>query len=495
MRSLREEVEFLRHGGQSEGNFPQWAITCMSAASLESVVAATDWSKTLNKGVTFTGHNAAGLGQAITRFHKNAGTLTPKVEDAISRLMIGSGPVLRIAHTPDWLPYRSVALLPVLLNSIAEKAMEAGRPESIEIFLVVDTDLAADKRIRRASIPDAFSKSGQLDLLNGISRKSGSRPIVHVGLPEHSHIDRVISDLEQHVRKHLRSLGFGRNSQALDFIITNLDTIREDLRAAHRSSTSVGEMNAAWLSRLVNNHWKLPTLFLAHTAASPYLLQAYAQVAASRPMIKNALGRLAELEPRIAASKYFATAVSGQASGFWIICEVCGARSNADMSAPGLACCECGTCGRSICISLQSSHPAEAQARVVPRVLSDSLLDSYFWNIAAGTSYVGSTEHVLITLAVARLLNWGTPIDVLWAANGAAAGAPEIVRSRKGADHMVTNRALFDAVIKKAEAGRLSIVYDLLYQGYTPTLDMWTHYLRTAGLNGSVDAEPVWLEV
>lgn len=462
---LRHAVESERTGRNSGVEWPAWALPSAAESSIQRIAAQSDWTRTLGHGEFHDLVDWSQIRAAISDTHQRAGTLTPAVQAALALIGDGGVTVLRIAHTPDWLPYRSVALLPLLLDEL-ERSLILARPaaRTVPLFLVVDADDARDRRMRYAAFPDSMHQGGELAVGCGISRRAGRRTAAFLAPPDARALSAAIQCLANHARDHLRALGFGRASATAVFVRHNLEHISADLVAAGKHSRSLSDFNTAWLSRLVNHRWGLPTLFAQQAALAPLLDTCF----------RATVSRLSE--------------TGSVSDAFWLVCPKCGSRAHALVDVVGMATAECTTCSCTLRMDGPSNRPDD-RALLMPRLAAERLLDELLWNTPLGASYVGSAPHVLPHLAQAD----NPPIEVLWLAAGPSLGAPELIDRFRSS--LSSKQQLWDARASLAQMarGRATIAYDLLYDGHQATLDRWRSALRAYGLNSAPPPNPKWL--
>lgn len=463
--NLRRAVELERLGHSSDVRWPTWVIPSVSEPLLSRVVENSNWDRTLRTAEFHDLVDWPLLSSAIAETHRRAGTLTTAVERALTQLTSGDGTILRIAHTPDWLPYRSVALLPLLLDELA-RSVRLRRPDicTVQIFLVVEADDARDSRMRWAAIPDLTRRNGELMVGCGLSRRTARRIAASLPPPDDHQLALTDRKLGDHCKEHLRMLGVSRFGNSAAFLRENLTCISEDLSAAQATAQSLSDFNTTWLSRLVNRRWGLPTLFVQYSVIAPYLgkcIRATAAHLASRGHHRD---------------------------GFWLVCSSCGSRIRAEVNGVGDTTEECPACSRRIRAGGELL-PHEGSGMLMPRLAAEVALDDLLWNTPLGASYIGSAAHVLGQLATAEEAR----SELLWMAPGTILAAPELIN--KFQRSLAFRRPIPDVnkSMARMSAGRASIAYDLLYDGHERTLERWRSTLRRRGLNATPPPAPGWL--
>lgn len=462
---LRRAVELERLGQPSDIRWPAWVIPSVAEPSLSRVVEKTNWNRTLRTAEFHDLVDWPSLGAAIAATHRRAGTLTTAVQAALALIAGGEGTILRIAHTPDWLPYRSVALLPLVLDELARnlRLAQPGIP-TVQIFLVVEADDARDSRMRWAAIPDLTRRNGELAVGCGVSRRTGRRIAASLPSPDDIQLALAVRKLSDHFREHLRMLGVSRSGEAAAFMSENLVRISEDLSATRVVARSLSEFNTTWLSRLVNGRWGLPTLFVRQAVIAPYL------------------------DDCTQATATHLSSCGHQQDGFWLVCISCGSRMPAAVNGVDGTSGECPACSRIIRAG-GKLRSRERPGMLMPRLAAEVALDDLLWNAPLGASYIGSTSHVLQQLTSAEEAR----VELLWMAPGTILGAPELINQFRRS--LTFRRPISDVSesLARMAKGQASIAYDLLYDGHERTLERWRSTLRSRGLNVSPQPTPGWL--
>lgn len=483
MLTARELVTRVRLGGRA----PHLPPVLQSAAAEESLRAVAEAVQTLRvRPITPWGDiDADGVRREATRFHSRAGTLTPVVAQCIDMLLLQSYAILRIAHTPDLLPYLAVALLPVLMNVLADELLLKGVP-TVQVFLVIDADESADLRVRTAIVPSATRSDGELRLRVPPS-SSRHRVLAYAEKPTEEVIRQWQTTLRDHSRSHLALLGAPRVGHVQEEVVTNLTELSADLSYAQAAATSLGDFSAIFLSRLVNLHWRLPTVFIPQIAVAPFMYPVLAAVDAQLARIRPESVRAVENLNRWGIETPSAAALLPDSPQYWLVCRRCGRRTSmADVRKPAHG--ECVSCGRRYLIDI-GRFPGPEDPIVVPKVRIDSLLDVVAWGAQAGTSYVGSSEHCFVTMETLACL--GIPfIDVLWTPSVRRLGpVQEALRVGGPARAHLAPSALAksEEMTARIRLGRASIVYHTLYEGFESIRQSWDERLRNYGLNAALE--------
>ncbi len=364
----------------------------------------------------------SGLIETIRAFHERADTYTPEVATNISRIVDSSVPLIRFAHTPDFLPYTGVLSNLVLCDAISSASLSQGVP----VMLVVDADTVEDSRMRRALLPKSFA-----NLSINVPKKLRQRVVGVLPPPSTREASGVLQWLSSVVDVSCTSHG-----------INNLE---KHISYALASARNFGEFSSIIWSRLINLDAKLGTVFVSQIATAPSFFFAWS--------------RLSEYTDRFVEANFLACKSLEELGfepdsqifsrlRFWDVCLECGRR--AITKKESIIPCKCGS----------------SRTSMVPTLSSDVLSDWTVWGFSAGTSYLGSTSHVLVSLKIAEFMGFDNWTEILWSGNTVAGG--EVLDGLERSD---------------VEQGRVSIIADLCCESMQQWTAAWRRHLLTEGLN------------
>lgn len=375
-----------------------------------------------NRGPLWSHVDQNGLLDTIRGFHERAGTCTPKVSANINRIADQSVPLIRFAHTPDFLPYTGVLSNLVLCEAISAIAS----PHAVPIALMVDVDTVEDARMRRALLPGSVA-----ELSVDIPKKLRRRVAGILPPPRYVQGSKILDGL--------RSLS---ETRPVSSGITNLCT---HVAYALENARNYGEFSSIVWSRLLNLDAGLGTVFVNQIASAPYLSSAWNSLGAYESAFSMANERACNSLKDLGFRPD--TRVFSELR-FWSVCLDCGRREIASENVSRK--CKCG------------SH----QLSSVPTLSSDVLSDWMIWGFSAGTSYPGSSSHVLVSLKIAEIMGFKNWTEILWSGNS-------IVRGE-----MADEITPFDA-----NQGRVSIVADLSSESMDYWSKSWQRHLVEVGLS------------
>jgi hypothetical protein len=204
------------------------------------------------------------LAKYVRKFHGEAGTLTPRVEEAIKNLENGSCLLLMTAHQPNLFAYSGVLRKATLNHVLAEKLSERLRVPVVSFFGVADQDFTDDRWVRSALLPDVERRNGLLELrfdmpeklmLNKVAKPS--RRILDNWRKEIEHwMDRKLGS----IRRDCASLGF-QFSNENDDLAGSFEDFWMLVKDAYERAEKYADFNAFIISKIMNEVWGYSTLF------------------------------------------------------------------------------------------------------------------------------------------------------------------------------------------------------------------------------------------
>jgi len=400
---------------------------------LEGASSAAMFARRLSiagKGPAPTAHSRW-LAEVADTFHTQAGTKTTAVAQAIVGLAHGA-PLVRFAHQANLLPYANIFAHLVYGAAVAD-AMET---DGVFAYFVVDYDIAQDRRFRSSLFPDAVGSRGVLPLTAGLSHHD--RNTVQFALPPPS--AETIVRWRAHCHGMInRDIGLlrriGRREHTPGMMHTALEVLWSICDEARLRAATLPEFNAIVVSRIVNDLWGLPVLFL--------------------PLSRS-------LHDSSAAISELAAHVAELRNGYpaWIVCPACSARCSVDSwSDSGRT---AGRCGR--CAWGGSVGSGTSRLSVVPKVLLDDLLDVVVHGVAGGTGYASGISHSAASRELAREMHVPMPPEAIWRLDGVFGGPAELLAAQSS-DYQRHAAEL-------AQQGRASVAYYLISLGYQGFLSL-----------------------
>ncbi|WP_139203735.1 hypothetical protein [Halorientalis persicus] len=409
------------------------------------------------------------LSNIIKRFHTRAGTLTKTVSEELSAFEAGAQ-ILRVAHQPNFLPYRGLMGQFVLLNTTAKELQMQDTGNVTQLYFIVDHDTARNYRFRTAHFPDPTQNEGvaPISVTELINRKD--TVMTAIDAPSSDTVNKWVKNIGDYATVHNSKLApshpLGIHPDTIDQRKEQLQTL---LQTAQECARSMAEFNAIVLSRIVNGWWNLPTLFLPLSECRSLLRPHYQYMLRRWGKIRELAASTIELFE----GKGFAFSTNLKARldkvPFWYICPSCQSRNPVNNKSGNLdiesECCGCGVhLSRSFGTWTAPDLGAELD-QITPRTILDDLLDMIGFNIDGGVGYQSSLEHVIIAHSLATQLGWTPPPELYWRPYGYDLTPTEVLADEalKGSTrpHIQNPERALETVF----TGRATIGYNILFNG------------------------------
>jgi hypothetical protein len=205
------------------------------------------------------------LSDWIRKFHRECGTLTPQVEQALQRLQKEDCLLLMTAHQPNLFAYAGVLRKATLNRVLADRISESLDVRVVTFFGLADQDFADDRWVRSALLPDSEKRNGVLELRVALPEK-----MLLNRIPKPAHI--VLDKWEQEVHDWIH-----RKTKAVTALVKELGVqlgpvptaeYSENLKQfwsivveAYDRARTYADFNAFVISRVINDTWGYDTLF------------------------------------------------------------------------------------------------------------------------------------------------------------------------------------------------------------------------------------------
>jgi hypothetical protein len=332
-------------------------------------------------------------------FHRQAGTETTPVRDNLEAYGRGVTSV-RVAHQANWLPSVNVVAQPKILDTLTRLT----NTNSAQLFVILDYDAQSDRRYRHAHFPSPSHIKGyaSLSVPHRFSNGDG------VMFTEYEPPVQSISDFGVRLRAIVhqdsalaRRHGIRFSKYRLD---RNITTLESELQFARENADLLSDMNAIYLSRVVNLCFGLPIAFVKGREALP-LLAAHMEYLWIRAHELSAIRhKAAQLMEELGLSVSPSMVGEVDLVPFWIRCD-CGRRvplywtANRSLIAVG----SCSKCELYYRVGTKEFRRLADGGVVIPRILIDDLLDGFAWNHQIGSSYQGGIQHYVFSTIVATM--------------------------------------------------------------------------------------------
>ena len=208
------------------------------------------------------------LARFVTKFHSDAGTLTPEVERELEILESKQPLILMTAHQPNLFAYSGVFRKATLLHVLQHELQRRLPVPIITFFGIADQDFTDDRWVKTAQLPSVQQRSGVRTLFLQLPPK---QMVKEVPPPPAEVLERWKRQIQQWINtiNHLNiSAVVPQLPQSLDNRRSHVTRVNELFEAfwslvltAHDRSTSYADFNAFLMSQIINNIWRYNTLF------------------------------------------------------------------------------------------------------------------------------------------------------------------------------------------------------------------------------------------
>jgi len=424
------------------------------------------------------------LKKISAEFHTKAGTFTDDVANNL-QLFVRDAATLRIAHQPNTFAYLGVYVQFIFLDLAARYLSSRHGIFPCQIYLIVDYDMAEDKRFRISHFPDIERRDGSLILSSLVPSRSLNRINLAVEKPSKQRIEEWMLSLRTLLRRDLSILrGMGIVERMSGQIRNRLEMIEQEIWEAYNRSSNLAEFNAIFLSRIVNLHWKMPVAFISSMAAVPTMRVCYEYLLQLYPDMVNILNKILSV---LQANGIFISSnlkLKPDDFPFWYLCQKCFVRTSLkiisrDRLLVSGVCIRCGSKYNYDLGTFSCPNLALIYDKVIPKIIFDNLVDIVGWRCSGGVGYIGSAEHVLVSGQLASRLGWHALPECLWSPKGIHYGLAEVrtavILAQKGDKglNFKVERAMQNALFGKA-----TILYYIFSQGFDGLLQMWQRHFQ-----------------
>jgi hypothetical protein len=416
------------------------------------------------------------------QFHYNAGTLTDEVKSNLELFILGK-PIIRIAHQPNIFAYMGVYAQFIYLNQVANQLINKHSINCSQINLLIDFDEAGEKRFRQAKYPDLQRKEELFFINAPISKKDFHKFMFMIEKPTSIVIEKWIMQLKNAV-KNLPTLSSNNKDFKEDYgkRMKIFSQVEEEIWDSNLRATTLSEFNSFFLSKIINNYWKLPTIFFPSSKLLPFLgkyheflLSRYTDI---RFTCENIVTSLKKQGIIISNS----IRMNNTTFPFWFKCTNCNTRvpmvirSKSRYDIFGI----CENCQSKYAFNLgsfENPNTEEVQGNLVPRVIFDILTDIVGWRISGGTGYIGAAESSIVAGICSSRLNWPVPPECLWTPKGIYDSPIENNFKSLIKDNI--DKSQKEEVLEMIENGKISILYYIITLGFDELLSMWNSHFNS----------------
>jgi len=359
------------------------------------------------------------LARYVRKFHRECGTLTPNVEEAIKNLEEDSCLLLMTAHQPNLFAYSGVLRKATLNHVLAKRLSKTLRMPVVCFFGVADQDFADDRWVRSALLPDLERRNGLLELRFNTPEKL---MLNRVAKPSQEILGSWRNEINEWMDRRVRSIRRAVEDLGVDFNVENggLTKNFEDfwmlVEKAYEQAETYADFNAFTMSRIVNEVWGYGTLFSRFSECQrifePEFCLLLSRFGEYSEYVKEATSSASNLDKGVYEQEF-------ETIPFWYHCD-CGSKARLtaqqkDGSFAGWG--QCVRCGKEYWFDFQSENEpriSEVVSRISARSLSMPLVFFHGLRVGCYVGGVGGQEYLEQARYVAERLGLSFSPVVVW---------------------------------------------------------------------------------
>lgn len=249
----------------------------------------------------------------ISKFHRDADTLTSSVESSINNLKSPSTRILVSTHQPNLFAYsgvfKKIVLLQTLKDLLLESASDSYRFKVINLFLVIDHDFADENWIRVAQLPNIRNTEGIMQLRLPIDKTMRWQMARSIPLPNRNILEHWRAQLFSWIRKSTL-FQHGYSSEMLlcntakrqvnlrsvkSALISNLESFWDLVEESYSTASTYSDFNAFIMSKIINRLWEYDTLFVRLTDLTKAFERGYGNLLKNHEIYSNILRDMEQL--------------------------------------------------------------------------------------------------------------------------------------------------------------------------------------------------------
>ena len=355
------------------------------------------------------------LKNAISSFHKKAGTLTSKVNSQLELIDEEKIKIIVSIHQPNLFAFSGV-FKKIVLSEVLSEHMNSSKGYPVPLFLIVDHDFMDDSWVHVAKLPSIRNSSGILDIRYPMNEYKRWKLICNTEPPTHSLVKYWENQIYSWI-KNDRSLS---NTQRKK-LISNLEQFWNIVEESLSISNNYSEFNSIIMSKLINEVWNNKILFVNLSELYRAFNQGYNFLLSNNETYLNSLGNSEMFFKRHGILKGISSN-SSKYSPLWINCS-CGSKGYSTINKKTSGEIEltgrCISCKRKLTIDIGKNNlieiPQDSLDKVSPRAIPILLLLSRELRISGYiTGTGGSLGYTIIGKNVFDDLGIKMPTLLLW---------------------------------------------------------------------------------
>ncbi|HET8793406.1 MAG TPA: hypothetical protein VFM31_06415, partial [Nitrososphaeraceae archaeon] len=375
---------------------------------------------TLNNNINSILKNRIKLKYFINKFHSEAGTINPNIQDIIELLKNPSTEIFVSIHQPNLFPYsgvfKKIVLLEALKNIIQTKISSK---KIINLFLIVDHDFMDENWVRVAQIPSVHHTSGIQEIRLPVDNSKRWQLICNMPLFSRTILDKWKKDIKSWIKNSSSSL---TSVSDKSLFLNNFEQFWEEVECSHSKAKSYADFNTFLMSLIVNKIWNYETLFVRLSEISSIFEDGFKFLISNYNKYSQAL-RKNEI---IFSDHGIETGISSNSylnSPLWLHCK-CGSKASTKVqrNQQGLSILtgSCMSCKKDLEISLGNNNNNDLNfsndtiANLSPRAIPILLLLVRELGMNCYASGTAGITYITVGTSVFKELSIDLPLVLVW---------------------------------------------------------------------------------
>ena len=391
----------------------------LSSFSLSNNITANENNYTQNNNINSILKNRIKLKYFINKFHSEAGTLNPNIQDSIELLKNPSTEIFVSIHQPNLFSYsgvfKKIVLLEALKNTIQNKISSK---KIINLFLIVDHDFMDEIWVRVAQIPSVNHTSGILEIRLPVDNSKRWQLICNMPLFSRTILDKWKKEINSWIKNSSSSL-----TPVIDksIFLNNFEQFWEEIECSYSKAKSYADFNTFLMSLIVNKIWNYETLFVRLSEISSIFEDGFKFLISNYNRYSQAL-RKNEI---IFSDQGIGTGVSSNSylnSPLWLHCK-CGSKASTKLqrNQQGLSILtgSCMSCKKDLEVSLGNNNndlnfSNDTIENLSPRAIPILLLLVRELGMNCYASGIAGITYITVGTSVFRELSIDLPLVLVW---------------------------------------------------------------------------------
>lgn len=391
----------------------------LSSFFLSNNITGNENNYTQNNNINSILKNRIKLKYFINKFHSEAGTLNPNIQDSIELLKNPSTEIFVSIHQPNLFSYsgvfKKIVLLEALKNTIQNKISSK---KIINLFLIVDHDFMDEIWVRVAQIPSVNHTSGILEIRLPVDNSKRWQLICNMPLFSRTILDKWKKEINSWIKNSSSSL-----TPVIDksIFLNNFEQFWEEIECSYSKAKSYADFNTFLMSLIVNKIWNYETLFVRLSEISSIFEDGFKFLISNYNRYSQAL-RKNEI---IFSDQGIGTGVSSNSylnSPLWLHCK-CGSKASTKLqrNQQGLSILtgSCMSCKKDLEVSLGNNNndlnfSNDTIENLSPRAIPILLLLVRELGMKCYASGIAGITYITVGTTVFRELSIDLPLVLVW---------------------------------------------------------------------------------